>query len=300
MKILVTGGNGFIGNHVSAGLKTYGYTPVVFDRVATPAPYYETFLGDIRDKNAVSEALSHVDGFIHLAGILGTQETIINPGPSVETNVLGGLNILEGSVEHDIPGVNIAVGNFWMNNPYSISKSAVERFVEMYRKERKARINIVRAYNAYGPGQVPPWPYGSSRVRKIMPSFICRALDGKPIQVYGNGEQVMDMIHVRDVAFVLIRALEYTMERGNANTVFEAGTGRATTVLQVAQEVARYTNAKIEHLPMRPGEPERSVVLGNPDTLKPLFEKTEADFIMLEEGVAETVEWYRARNGSLL
>lgn len=293
MRVLVTGGNGFIGRYVVEALDRYGYEPVIFDRRKVASPGIESFYGDIRDANAVSEAMSHVDGFIHLAGILGTQETIENPLPAAETNVLGGLNILQAAVEHDVPGVNIAVGNHWMNNTYSISKSTVERFCLMYRKERKARVNTVRALNAYGPRQVPPAPYGPSRVRKIMPSFICRALDGKPIQIYGDGSQIMDMIHVADVAFILVRALEHAWETGGQDNVFEAGTGRITTVKEIAEKVLEKTGGTIEYLPMRPGEPASSVVVGNPNTLKPLWGKGVPDFITLESGIALSVSYYR-------
>jgi len=294
MKVLVTGGNGFIGQNVVARLRLWGYKPIVFDR-HVPHARADGFMGDIRDANAVSEAMSHVDGFIHLAGILGTQETIQNPLPSAETNILGGLNMLQAAVEHNVPGVNIAVGNYWMNNTYSISKATVERFVLMYRKERGARVNVVRALNAYGPGQVPAQPYGPSRIRKIMPSVICRSLKGEPIQIYGDGSQVMDMIHVDDVAFVLVRALEHAWETGGQDGVFEAGTGRITTVQQIAEEVTKHTGCDlIDHLPMRPGEPPHSIVIGNPNTLKPLWEKGEPRFITLEQGVKETVEWYRS------
>jgi len=271
--VLVTGGNGFIGRYVTEELLHRDYHVAVLDtRYREPEPGAQLVLGDIRDATSVTEAVAHADGVIHLAGVLGTQETISNPHPAAETNILGGLNILEACAQYDVPLVNIAVGNYWMNNTYSITKNTVERFVEMFVRFRGSRMSVVRALNAYGPRQVAAAPYGPSKVRKIMPSFICRALDGKPIEIYGDGEQVMDMIYVTDVAKILVRALEKTEEHGPQGTL-EAGTGVVTTVndiaAHVAGEVRHQTGIDVEitHLPMRPGEDERSVVLGDPTTL---------------------------------
>ena len=202
MKTLVTGGNGFIGRAVCAELASRGHEQVVLDRhlPATPDAYPpQMFFGDIKDATAVTEAVAHVDGVIHLAGVLGTQETITNPRPAVETNIRGGINILEACAQYEVPLVNIAVGNWFESNTYSITKTTIERFTLMYARDRGLKACSVRAYNAYGPGQSIAQPYGTSRVRKIIPSFVSRALHGETIQVYGDGQQVMDMIHVEDV-----------------------------------------------------------------------------------------------------
>lgn len=297
--VLVTGGNGFIGRYVVEELTRRGYGVAVLDtRYREPEEGAQLVLGDIRDATAVTEAVAHADGVIHLAGVLGTQETIKNPRPAAETNILGGLNVLEACAQYDVPLVNIAVGNWWMNNTYSITKNTVERFVDMLNRFRGTRITVVRALNAYGPRQSAAAPYGPSKVRKIMPSFICRALSGEPIEIYGDGEQVMDMIYVTDVAKILVRALEVTEETGKpvgtGEDPLEAGTGRPTTVNDIArlvvQEIAkRGISARIDHLPMRPGEDERSVVIGDPETLKPL---RVGSLLPLEIGVGPTVDYF--------
>lgn len=295
-RVLVTGGSGFIGGYVTDRLVERGYEPVVFDHIRRGS-VHEVFLGDIRDEVAVNEAVAHAEGVIHLGGVLGTQETIANPRPAAYTNVIGGLNVLEACNEYDVPLVNIAVGNYWENNTYSITKNTVERFADMYAKYRSSRVSVVRALNAYGPRQVAATPYGPSRVRKVMPSFVCRALSGESIEIYGDGEQIMDMIFVGDVATILVNALEKT-ERDGAQGVFEAGTGRRTTVNDIAQtvasEVARQggPSADIVHLPMRPGEGERSVVIGNPATLEPIW-PSETQLVPLEIGVERTVNYFR-------
>jgi UDP-glucose 4-epimerase len=297
--VLVTGGGGFIGSYVVEELLRRQYKVVVFDtRWRKPIEGAEVVLGDTRDATSVTEAIAHVDGVIHLAGVLGTQETITNPRPAVETNVMGGLNVLEACAQYDLPLVNIAVGNWWMNNTYSITKNTVERFVEMFNRFRDTRFAVVRALNAYGPRQSAAAPFGPSKVRKVMPSFICRALTGEPIEVYGDGSQIMDMIYVADVARILTDALEKVDESGAITQTLEAGTGRRTTILDVAQIVAgevvrRDPSRKVDinFLPMRPGEDERSVVLGDPSTLKPIgLDGT--DFVKLEEGTARAVEYF--------
>lgn len=276
MKLLITGGNGFIGTHVVEHATEVEHSPIVFDRANSQQPSY---FGDIRDSTHVTEAAAHVDGVIHLAGVLGTQETIDNPRPAVETNILGGLNVLEACRQYQLPLVYIAVGNHWMDNPYSISKTTVERFCKMYRNEHDLNVSVVRVMNCYGPGQVPAAPYGPSRVRKILPSFICRALVGEPLEVYGDGNQIMDVVHVHDAARSLVGAL-------GKNADFECGTGYPTTVNEIAETVLDYCGGgQIVHLPMRPGEPDGSRVLaaraGNSTTI---------DF---KDGIKQTVEWYR-------
>jgi UDP-glucose 4-epimerase len=292
---LVTGGNGFIGRYVVEALLERGRNVNVLDRAGNRLLGATTYLGDIRDPTAVTEAMSHVDSWIHLAGVLGTQETIANPIPSAETNLLGGLNILQAAAQYQLPGVNIAVGNHWETNTYSITKSTMERFCKMYREYRETPVTVVRALNAYGPRQSVATPYGPSKVRKIMPSFIMRALNGKAIEVYGTGEQIMDMVYVEDVAEILIRALERTEEHGGQEQIYEAGTGRATSVLDVATEVLRTIGSgSIHYLPMRPGETPNARVLADPTTLFDLGWH-EDDFTPLEEGVAYTVDYYRSQ-----
>lgn len=98
MKVLVTGGSGFIGAAVIRRLLAAGVEQVaVLDRIARHRDYAEqvqVYLGDIRDATAVTESVAHADAVIHLAGVLGTAETISNPVPAAETNVIGGLNVL--------------------------------------------------------------------------------------------------------------------------------------------------------------------------------------------------------------
>jgi UDP-glucose 4-epimerase len=294
---LVTGGHGFIGGYVVEELLARGHHVSVLDRhIAVGQHDHDVFFGDIKDAALVTDAVSHVDGVIHLAGVLGTQETIGNPLPAAQTNILGGLNVISACAQYDVPLVNIAVGNWWMDNTYSITKNAVERFVKMKAKYEGHVMGSVRALNAYGARQVPAEPYGPSRVRKIMPSFICKALSGEPIEIYGDGNQVMDMIYVTDVAFILAGALE-ALHAGVRFETLEAGTGVQTTVNDIAEEVATAVlgltgkTVTVGHTQMRPGEDEHSIVVGDPETLSPLGIRAD-QLIQLPTGVHQTVAYF--------
>jgi UDP-glucose 4-epimerase len=294
VRVLVTGGAGFIGRHACDALTAAGHSPLVLDRLRARECDHDLILGDIRDAAAVTEAVAHCEGVIHLAGVLGTAETIANPRPAAEVNILGGLNVLEACAQYGVPLVNIAVGNWFEYSTYSVTKSAVERFAGMYRRYRDLPVASVRAFNAYGPGQSVAAPYGTSRVRKIIPSFIMRALHGGAVEVYGDGSQVMDMVYVTDVAGALVAALDGVAAGNVPDEPLEAGTGRATTVAEIAAlacaEVSRQTGitARVTFLPMRPGETPGSVVLAKTGL---------PGAVPLEEGLDLTVEHYRELAG---
>lgn len=296
--VLVTGASGFIGGYVVEELENRGYEPVIFDTRFRPEHAgRKVALGDIRDATTVMEAASRADGIIHLAGVLGTQETIKNPRPAAETNILGGLNVLEAAVHYNIPMVNIAVGNWWMANAYSISKNTVERFIEMYNRYRGGRINIVRLVNAYGPRQLPATPFGPARVRKVTPAFVCRALTGQPIEVYGDGEQISDMVWVGDGAEALVNALESAANGRIFSKPIELGPREHTTVKHFAELIIAEANrlgiegSTVNHLPMRPGEDPGATVIADVDTLE-LIGMSPDELLPLQEGVRRTVQWY--------
>lgn len=175
--IAITGGSGFIGSWVVDELVSRGHSVVILDHSKRESnPKAELFLGDVRDSTAIHELAAHVDGIIHLAAVLGTQETIGNPGPAVETNMMGGVNVLSACRQYGIPLVYAGVGNHWMLNTYSTTKTAVERLLYQFRDEFGLPFATVRPVNAYGPRQRVAPPFGPGKVKKIMPAFVCRAL----------------------------------------------------------------------------------------------------------------------------
>lgn len=302
MRIGVTGGAGFIGSYVRLVLRERGHVPVLFDRRQRDGLDSALSLGDIRDEVAVDQLAAYVDGIVHLASVLGTQETVAFPKPAVMTNIEGALNVFEAATRHNIPVVNICVGNAGMANPYSASKTCVETLGHMYVRDRGLRLNQVRLVNAYGPGQAVAAPYGSAKVRKIMPSFVCRALAGDSIEVYGDGNQVSDMVWVRDGARALVLALEAAAAGTVVPQVMECGPATHSTVVAIANAVAEEVDQQtgqrptITHLPMRPGETPGAYVTCNPDTLAPIGMKP-GELKPLNEGIAETVKWYRLNEG---
>jgi len=291
--MLVTGASGFIGRHVVAeGLKR-GMHVVAFDRVDhklfADNPNVDVFVGDIRNFDSINEAVKHSDYAINLAGILGTQEMINDPIPAVESNIVGAINFFRACIPdqfHNVKAVQIAVGNWFMNNSYSISKSTAVRYAKMYNKEHNTKIAIVRALNAYGAHQL------HKPVRKVIPSFINKALNGENIEVYGDGMQIMDMIWVEDLARILVDAC--VLDHGKYDDYeFEAGTGVETTVKWIAQQVniacGRDADA-IDYLPMRAGETKGSVVIGDPSTLAPLGKQ---ELVMFDKKIHDVVYWYK-------
>jgi UDP-glucose 4-epimerase len=300
----VSGGQGFIGSYVRRELLARGHEVVVFDRHphTTMAPGETFFLGDIRDETAVVELAAHVEGIIHLAAVLGTQETIGNPRPSADTNIRGSLNVFEAANQYGLPAVYAGVGNAFMRDlgtgSYTISKTCAEDYARMFNAYRGGKVTIVRPVNAYGPGQSIAAPYGTSRVRKILPALTCRALTGAPIEVYGDGTQISDCVYVADVARAFVTALEHTAVNGPTEKPVEVGPLESLTVNDiarlVAEEATRYTGREpvaIKHLPMRPGEVPNAVVSSDTSTLQQIG-MTAKDFVPLDEGIHHTVRYY--------
>jgi nucleoside-diphosphate-sugar epimerase len=283
-KIAVLGSSGFISGHLIQELHAQGYEVIGLTR-HQGYPFYTpedakpdyTYIGDIKDAEVVDRVVALSNGVINLAGILGTQETVNNPMPSVEVNIVGALNVLEACRRNKTPLVQIAVGNFFEQNSYSITKTTAERFCIMYAKEHDLHVNVVRALNAFGERQ------SDFPVRKITPSFIKRAIKEQSVQVYGDGTQLMDMIYVKDVAKILIERLlcnEY-------GTLVEAGNGYGIQVKDYAKHIIEYSgsSSNIEYLPMRPGEtPKVTVVAQNPY----FFTYTDV-FTALDK----TIDWYK-------
>jgi nucleoside-diphosphate-sugar epimerase len=289
MRVLVTGGNGFIGGHLIDRLLAEGHQPISFDRFGAPHRSDVDFIiGDVRDAAALTAVVAQVDGVINLAGILGTSETIERPRFTVQSNLLGAINVFNACRALGKKGVQITVGNYWMNNPYAITKNASERVALAYNREFGTRIAVVRGLNAYGERQK------SRPVRKIMPNLVVPALRETEALIYGDGEQLMDMIYVGDLAEVLMRAL--VLDHGCYDRIFEAGWGREFTpsINQLADKVmaASESRCRIRHVPMRGGEPPRSMIIGDPETLRPLGLSVEG-MVPLDEGIRRTLSWYR-------
>ena len=297
-KVLVTGGQGFIGSHLVDNLLAKGHKVTVFDRYYDEKKFNDYgwknkvvfMLGDLKDRDAVLEAVGHHDATVNLGGLLGTAEMVHNPLPPVEVNIMGAINVFHGLKEHRKRGFQIAVGNHWMNNPYSITKTTAERFALMYNKEHGTDIRVLRGMNVFGERQK------HRPVRKIFPNVVIPALLGKEITVYGSGNQVMDLIYAKDFAEILARAILY--DGIPNNIIYEGGVGGGMTINKLVAMVLKLTKSKskVNRVAMRPGEEKDSVVEISKegwDNLKKYLKFTPKDLTPTEGAVAQGIAWYK-------
>lgn len=237
MKVLVTGGTGWIGQATCRALRHADHEPVVFDRSSGL---------DVRDPAAVDRAVAGTDHVIHLAGLLGTHELFERPHDAADINVMGALNVTEACARHDVGLTEITMPRV---NPslYAATKACAMDIALAYQVAGRLRCSFVRAYNAYGPGQA----YGGDHPQKIVPTFASRGWAGEALPVWGDGQLLTDLVHVDDVARMLVEATAF-----NGGQVFDAGTGYAQPVLAVAERVIELTGgrSKVDLLPARPGE----------------------------------------------
>ncbi len=290
MKILVTGGTGFIGSHVVEALQAAGHEPMVLCRSQAaahpgdfeplwPAGQPITILGDVTDYQVVSEAVARSEGVIHLAGVLGTVESLSQPGRSVEVNVIGSLNVFDACRFYKKHCVYAGVGNAEDNNPYAISKHTAERFALMYNKEHRTRIAAVRIFNVYGERQK------AEPVKKLIPTAIRAALAGEPIVVHGGGTQQNDFVYVRDVAANLVNALFH--EGLDPLKTYELGSGVATPIAEVVRLIVELTKSESQVIvkpDRRPGENTALLVAKKENWIDPTYH-----FTSLTDGLQRTV-----------
>ena len=285
MRILVTGGAGFIGVATVYDLATHGHHVTTYDIATTP------------DEDITIPANLHAfiqqeqpDVIVHLAGLLGTSELLDDVPRAERVNVGGTINLLEECKRARIPLVFMSKPNpeDW-HNIYTITKMACEDYCRVYAKEFGLDITILRPYNAYGPGQ-------KTYPKKFCPTFIMDALAGKFISVYGSGEQVIDPVYVDDIA----RAIRLVIEKRAWGKTIEIGIGKPVTVNAFAEmirtKVGEFVDTApgITHVPMRIGEPEKTVsrIWADTTNMMSILGMCPGSMIQLAEGIERTVRWY--------
>ncbi|MBB6174596.1 UDP-glucose 4-epimerase [Nocardiopsis mwathae] len=242
MRVAVTGGEGFIGRYTVDHLRGRGHEAFAVDRSSGA-----DILGE-----ELTTALKGVDGVVHLAGILGTEELFDQVDEAIDINVKGTYRVLEECRINDARFVGITMPQVW-KNVYQATKQCAQELSYAWRQNFGVPVSHVRAFNAFGPGQKH---YG---VQKIVPTFAVCAWNGRPIPVWGDGAQTVDLVYSADLGRMLADALDF----GDCE-VFDGGTGRAMTVREVAEMVLEITGstAGIEYLPMRKGETKTDIVAG--------------------------------------
>lgn len=240
MRIAITGGSGFLGRATVTAAENAGHDVWTFDRSDG-----NDVLGDLT-------ALEGADQVVHLAGVLGTAELFDDPETAVDVNVTGTLRILQWCRENGAGYTGITMLQVFPS-VYTATKICAQRLATAWHTAYGVPVSHVRAFNAYGPYQA----HGPGHPQKILPTFARAAWTGQPIPVWGDGQQTVDLVHADDVGRMLIDATQH-----GDDAMFDAGTGGAVTVNEVARLVQDVTGstAGIEYLPMRRGEEPTTVV----------------------------------------
>jgi len=302
MKILVTGGAGFIGSNIADALIEKSHDVVVMDNLSTGnksnvnprAKFYET---DIRDKNSLDKIFDDEkpEAVFHLAAQASVNVSIKKPAFDVENNIIGTINLLEAARDHGSkkfvfsstggaiygdsakrPTPETAEGR--PASPYGIDKLANEHFISFFCKNSDLKATVLRYANVYGPRQNP---HGEAGVIAI---FTSQMLQNKPLTLCGNGEHTRDYVYVSDVVDANLIALE-----NDSSGPFNIGTGIETSVSSLIKLLfkAAGKHGQIDRLPERIEQ--RNSSLDSSLAQKILGWKS---VVKIEDGIKKTVEFY--------
>ena len=313
MRLLVTGGSGFIGSNfirrvlaarpdwrvVNLDLLTYAGNPDNLSDVAEDARYRFVH-GDIADPPVVESALGPgVDAIVNFAAESHVDRSIEGAAPFIKTNVLGTLTLLEaarrsgirtflhvstdevyGALELDEERTFLETDPLRPNSPYAASKAGADLLVRSFWKTYELPAIVTRCSNNYGPYQFP---------EKFIPLMIIKALRGEPLPIYGDGLYVRDWIHVDDHCEALLAVLE----RGAPGELYNIGGGSERRNIDVAERILAQLGLppdRVEHVPDRRGH-DRRYAVGDDKARRSLGWRPARAF---EEGLTETIAWYRA------
>lgn len=304
MKILITGGAGFIGSHISRLLLDAGHQVLIYDNLSKSrresVDSRASFIkGDVLDQNLLQKSLEGVDAVYHLASLIEVSESVKFPVKFAENNVLGSLSILEAMREAQVKKILFSSSATVYGeaktlptaegaplsaaNPYAASKIAVEAFMEAYHKLYGFDVVILRYFNPYGPGE------DHQPETHAIPNFIKAALNKKPIPLFWKGEQIRDFIYIEDLASAHIAPLNLS-----GFNIFNVGAERGVKVKDVVNMISDILgySLEVEDLGERAGD-----VSANYASSKLFKEKTGWQAkVSLEEGLRRTVAWFKDRS----
>ena len=272
-RILVTGGAGFIGSHIVEHFQ--GKAPIrVLDNLRTgrranlSSLEAEFIEGSVLDRHTVRAAMKGVDCVFHLAAMVSVEESLQRPVECVAINVTGYLNVLEEAAAAGVKrvcftssaavyGNNPAVPKLETmtpepRSPYAVTKLDGEYYGAMFTEARKLEVVSLRCFNVFGPRQDPGSAYAAA-----LPPFLRQAMAGKPITIYGDGEQTRDFIHVRDV----VAANVFAATTPKLTGVYNVGYGRQSTINEIVRTILAESasRSEIRYEPARPGDIQHSV-----------------------------------------
>lgn len=266
MKILVTGGAGFIGSHLVEHFQAE-HDVVVVDSLRTG--FRDNLTGfrhafhevSITDYLRLLPLFAGVDWVFHLAAMVSVPESLEDPAGCVKINTLGTLNVLEASLRQGVKRVVFASSAAVYGDnpkvpkresmlpepktPYAVTKLDGEYYLRMYREQWELGTAALRFFNVFGPRQDPKSHYAAA-----IPIFIHRALSGQDLVIFGDGTQVRDFIYVKDVVTACVLAAE------KGGEVCNVASGGFVTILDIASRIVELTGScsRIVHADPRPGD----------------------------------------------
>ncbi|MFN7920244.1 MAG: dTDP-glucose 4,6-dehydratase [Bryobacteraceae bacterium] len=311
MKLLVTGGAGFIGSaFVRLVLSGPGADEVInldkltyagnLENLASVAGHagYRFVKGDIADKQLVAQLVGDEkpDAIVHFAAESHVDRSILSPQPVFDTNLGGSFTLLEAARAHKTPRfVHVSTDEVYgsleepheadenyplkPSSPYSAAKAGSDLLALSYHTTYKMPVVVTRASNNYGPFQFP---------EKLIPLMISNALEDKPLPIYGDGMQVRDWLYVDDHC----RAILAVLRQGREGEVYNIGGSRSLPNLAVVRkilEIAGKPESLMTRVADRPGH-DRRYALSSEKLMRETGWKPQVEF---ESGIVETVNWYR-------
>jgi dTDP-glucose 4,6-dehydratase len=315
MKLLVTGGAGFIGScFVRTAIRERWAEKIVnldkltyagnLENLAEVAdhPAHKFLQGDICDSEAVERIFEREapDAVVHFAAESHVDRSIHSPAPVIETNFNGTFRLLEAARQAKIGRfVHVSTDEVYgsieppheadesypvkASSPYSASKAGSDLLALSYYTTYKLNVSVTRASNNYGPYQFP---------EKLIPLMIANALEDKALPVYGDGQQIRDWLYVEDHC----RAIRAVLENGRAGEIYNVGGNRSLPNLEVVQRILQATGkpeSLITRVADRPGHDRRYALTND----KLTRETGWAPAMTFEEGLSRTVDWYRENTG---
>ena len=315
MRVLVTGGAGFIGSHISERLLALGHEVTVLDDLSTGKleniqvlmghDRFHFCRGSILDLPLLRELIQHrrIERVSHQAARPSVARSIEDPLATHEVNITGTLNILKAAHEAGCQRVVAASSSSIYGNtpvlpkredmhyrprsPYAASKVAGELYLQVFHAVYGLQTVGLRYFNVYGPQQDP-----NSHYAAVIPKFIRLALNGEPLPIEGDGTQTRDFTYIDDVVSANLLSLTTPELHGECVNI---GYGEQTSVLSLAETVIGQTRSasKIVHRDPRPGDVRDSLAdISQAHSLlgyKPAFS--------LSEGLVATIDWYRKNLG---